>query len=384
MILKKVNTTQEFKKLKERWDSLLEQSSDPNIFLTWEWLYTWWEFYSSRYQLFILVILDQEEKILGIAPLCLTRSSTLRLKALRFLGTEEVCSDRLDFILKRGMEEELFPLFLKYLKDNPREWDLLDLTDFREDSLSLSFIRTWAKGNRYKFSFNPWTVCPYVLLPETWELLLSGLSANARKDIRRQLRLFEEAKEVKYSFVKVKNEVVPKMEKLFYLHSKRWSSLGEEGVFQRERFNRFHKKIAELFFERGWLFLSYLSNMDEIFVICHNYRYSNKLYGYQFGFDPDWKGFSPGTVLMALTTNSAISQGIKEYDFLRGEAPYKHKWTDKERKNLQVLVWNKNLKSAICRNGLILVDKAKKLIKKYMPDFAIKILKYFWHKLKIR
>lgn len=376
LILKKVNTAQGFKELKHSWNLLLEQSPNPHIFLTWEWLYTWWEFYSSTYQLFILIISDREENILGIAPLCQTRYSPLRLKALRFLGTEEVCSDHLDFILRRGLEKEIVPIFLKYLKDNPGEWDLLDLTDLREDSSILPFIRAWVRENEYEHSFNLWTICPYALLPESWESFLGSLSSKARKDIKYQLKLAREREDVFYSIVTSKDEVDLRMEELFHLHTKRWSFLGEEGVFQRERFNLFHKRIARLFFDRGWLYLSFLRTNDKLIALYYNFLYSNKIYYYQSGFDPDWRDFSPGTSTIALNIKAAISKKIKEFDFLRGEGSYKYKWTDKNRKNLQVRVWNKNLKSYICRNGLFLVDKAKSLAKKYMPGFAIRILKY--------
>lgn len=378
--LKKIHTAREFRELKDKWNSFLEQSSYPNLFLTWEWLYTWWEFYSNGYQLFILLALDQDENLLGIAPFYLSRISPVRLKVLRFLGTEEVCSDHLDFILKKGREKETLSLFFEYLEANPKEWDLLNLTDLREDCLSLPFLKTWAEKNRYSFSFNPWTVCPYAILPENWESFLSGLSANARKDIRRQLRLLEESKNVRYTSVKERDDVIPMMDILFRLHSKRWSTLGEEGVFQRERFNRFHKKIAMLFFDREWLFMPYLSSGENIFAIYYNFLYLNKIYAYQSGIDPDWGTFSPGTAAMALTIQSVIVQGVNEFDFLRGQASYKYKWTEKERNNLQILIWNKNLKSAIYKNFLSFLAKCKKLIKRYLPDFVIKVLKYLWQK----
>ena len=378
--LKKIHTAQEFRELKDKWDSFLEQSSHPNVFLTWEWLYTWWELYSSGYQLFILLALDQNENLSGIAPFCLARISPIRLKVLRFLGTEEVCSDHLDFILKKGREKETISLFFKYLKDNLKEWDLLDLTDLREDSFGLSYIQAWAEKNRFSFSLNPWTICPYATLPDNWEIFLNGLSANSRKDIRRQLRLMQESGKVRYSSIKDRNEVIPMMDSLFRLHSRRWSTLGEKGVFQRERFNRFHKKIAELFFEKGWLSIPYLANEDDIFAIYYNFQYLSKIYAYQSGIDPNWESFSPGTTALALTIQEIISQGFKEFDFLRGEAQYKYKWTEKERKNLQVLVWNRNFRSAIYKNILSFLDKSKNLIKRYLPDFVIKMLKYFWQK----
>ncbi|HVP36417.1 MAG TPA: GNAT family N-acetyltransferase [Terriglobales bacterium] len=380
LCLKKINSTQEFRELKDKWDSFLEQSSSPNIFLTWEWLFTWWELYSKGYQLFVLLALDQNENILGIVPLCLTRLGPLRLKVLKFLGTKEVCSDHLDFILRKGSEKETFNLFLDYLEENPKEWDLLDLTDFREGSSGLAQIQTWAEKNRFGFSINLWTVCPYAILTNEWENFLGGLSANSRKDIRRQLRLMEESGKIRFSSVKDRDEVMLRMDDLFRLHSKRWSALGEMGVFQRERFNRFHKKIAELFFEKGWLSVSYLANEENIFAIYYNFQYLNKIYAYQSGIDPDWENFSPGTVALALTIREAIFQGFREFDFLRGDASYKYKWTEKERKNQQVLVWNKNFRSLIYKNFLSLLEKSKNLAKRYLPDFVIKVLKYFWQK----
>jgi len=383
LIIKKVDSLQEFKELKDSWDGLLEETSNPNIFLTWEWLYTWWELYSTGYQLFILLALDRDGNFLGIAPLCLSRFGPLKLKILRFLGTEEVCSDHLDFILKKGREKEALGLFFKFLEENSKEWDLLEFTDMREDSFSLPFIQTLAEKNRFSFSSDPWTVCPYALLPETWEVFLGGLSANARKDIRRQLRLLEESGKVRYSSVKDMDEVIPMMDNLFRLHSKRWSALGEKGVFQRERFNRFHQRIAELFFDKGWLSIPYLANGENIFAVYYNFQYLNKIYAYQSGIDPEWETFSPGTTALALTIQAAISQGFKEFDFLRGEAQYKYKWTEKERKNLRVLVWNRNSRSTIYKNFLSFLANSKKLIKRYLPDFVIKVLKYLWQKAGI-
>lgn len=382
LTVRKVSTTQGFRELKEKWNQLLEQSSDSNIFLTWEWLFTWWEFYSSRYQLYILLVLDQKDNLLGVAPLCSTYFSPLKLRTLKFLGTEEVCSDHLNFIFKKGEEEKLIQIFLQYLESNSTDWDLLDLTDLREDSLGLPSILNWAKEKNHPYSSELWTICPYAVLSSNWELFLQELSANARKDIRRQLRLFDESKDIRYSTVQNKNEVIPAMEKLFRLHTKRWTSSGEEGVFQRKRFNQFHQKISEIFFEKGWLLLSSLSNTHRNIAAHYDYRFSNKIYAYQSGFDPQWENFSAGTVSLALVIRQAISQGIKEFDFLRGDAPYKYKWTNKKRANLQLRIWNKNFKSNFCKNGLSLISRAKSMTKRYMPDFIIKILKYFWNRVK--
>ncbi|MDH4222631.1 MAG: GNAT family N-acetyltransferase [candidate division Zixibacteria bacterium] len=382
-ILRKITTSQEFKELKDKWNYLLEQSSQPNVFLTWEWLYTWWEFYSPGYKLFILLISDQEGNLLGIAPLCSALITPLKLKTLKFLGTEEVCSDHLDFILSKGMEKELLSIFFRYLRENPKEWDLLDLTDLSEKSNAIYFIQIWSSENTYLFSVNTWTICPYASLPDNWEAFLKQLSANSRKDIRRQLRLLDESKKINFSIVKNRDMVIPSMEKLFCLHTKRWSTIGEEGVFQRDRFTGFHRKIAQLFFDKGWLLIFELSADKRFIAIYYNFLYSNRIYSYQSGIDSAWDNFSPGTVALSLTIKSAILNGIKEFDFLRGDAPYKYKWTDKNRMNLQLRVWNENLKADFYRNAILYLDKTKKYAKKYLPDFAIKIFRALWRKFGI-
>ena len=40
--IEEVNDVEGFRSLKETWNNLLRESSDNNIFLTWEWLFTWW------------------------------------------------------------------------------------------------------------------------------------------------------------------------------------------------------------------------------------------------------------------------------------------------------------------------------------------------------
>lgn len=42
-----VTESQEFKSLRETWDSLLAKSSDNDAYLTWKWLFTWWVHYGQ-------------------------------------------------------------------------------------------------------------------------------------------------------------------------------------------------------------------------------------------------------------------------------------------------------------------------------------------------
>ena len=52
-------TDAEFGALRDDWNALLCRSAADNIFLTWEWLHTWWEHFGSNKNLLLLAIEDR-------------------------------------------------------------------------------------------------------------------------------------------------------------------------------------------------------------------------------------------------------------------------------------------------------------------------------------
>src|SRR5439155_161431 len=59
----------EFGQLKREWETLLADSASATIFLTWEWLSTWWSCYGKPGELRILLAYDDSGTLRGIAPL---------------------------------------------------------------------------------------------------------------------------------------------------------------------------------------------------------------------------------------------------------------------------------------------------------------------------
>ena len=47
---------------------------------------------------------------------------------------------------------------------------------------------------------------------------------------------------------------------------------------------------------------------------------------YKTGYDKDWSKYGPGRRIMARAIKGAIDEGATEFDFLRGDEPYKREW----------------------------------------------------------
>src|SRR5258706_16474546 len=61
-----------FRALRDEWTRLLERSASDCIFLTWEWLHTWWEHFGTSRGL-ALIAVRQGDDLIGLAPLWFKR-----------------------------------------------------------------------------------------------------------------------------------------------------------------------------------------------------------------------------------------------------------------------------------------------------------------------
>ena len=52
----------------------------------------------------------------------------------------------------------------------------------------------------------------------------------------------------------------------------------------------------------------------------------DRLMFYNAGSDPEARELSPGVILAARCIQLAIEQGMRRFDFLRGNEPYKYEW----------------------------------------------------------
>src|SRR5215207_1935799 len=74
-----------FRKLEPEWNALLQQSQSNCIFLTWEWISTWWEIFGADFEMRVLTSHDPSGKLRGIAPLMIGREQASFARNFRCL-----------------------------------------------------------------------------------------------------------------------------------------------------------------------------------------------------------------------------------------------------------------------------------------------------------
>jgi len=321
-----------FDALRKDWNDLLADSRSDGLFLTWEWLRTWWRHLAEDRRLSILVLSDAGRPT-AIAPLALCRSRGVPLfpsPALEFLGSGTVGSDYLDLIVRRGHEEEA----LRAMAAHPLvERAVFSLRRVRGDS-SLAWalaVRLGERGGSQIAAASE--VCPFIRLQgHTWDSFIESLGPEHRSNLRRRLKALASRFEVRFEPATDEAGRREALASLLALHEMRWRPRGGSEAFHTAALRSFHEEISRLALARGWLRLYVLRLDGRAVAALYGFAYGGRFYFYQSGFDPRYTRYGVGLVTMGLAIRAAIEEGLMEYDLLHGDEAYKFLWAREVRR----------------------------------------------------
>ena len=346
LTIKVISRVADFQKLQPVWNKLLLKSHSPNIFLSWEWLFNWWEVFGKDNELKILSFFE-DDRLVGLAPLYLRPRRLLPLitiKELLFLGTGgTVRSDYMDIICSPEYRRTCWETFGAYLLKR-KDWDVATLRDVPEDChpfLSHTFeqLRTQTIGE---------DVCYVIKMPASFDEYLSNLNTRMRRNIRNRRRnLHRDFTSVIYHRVKESAELDPWMRRFRELHSIRMRVKGLDSKFYDHDYERFHDRISQTFFRKGWLYAVDLELEGKMVAGRYNFIYDNKIYDYQTGFNPNYNRSGVMQALISYIIEDCIKMGVKEFDFLAGEEDYKRRFTNSHENIFSIRIFNRNLKGLI-------------------------------------
>jgi len=297
--------------LSNEWNELVGRSKANRVFSTWEWHSTWWQCFGQGAE-FLALAARQDGRLVGIAPLF------KRGERVGLMGGTDV-SDYLDVIIASGWETEVLNAFLEYLVLLP--WTAMEVQCLRCDSMTLTTLPRLASDHGLVVEVVPMDVCPRVSLPATWDEYLARLSKKDRHELRRKIRRLESAGPVRWHVANVAVGLDSKLDS--FLNLMRVSHSGK-AAFMDERMERFFRAMAERVRDRGELKLYFLEIEDKRVAGAMCFDQGDELLLYNSGFDRDYGHLSVGLLLKAFCLRDAIATGKKEFDFLRGEEPYKY------------------------------------------------------------
>ncbi len=361
--LRVVETLEEFISLQTNWQYILDQYDEYPPFLTWEWMYTWWEVYKTDETNLNILVISDGELVVGILPMYLrVHRSFIVYKCLYFLGTgepeeKEICSEYLDIILLDDYVERALKLINSFYSNEFLKWDAIKLFRIIDNS-HIGRVFSVKSGSKNLFRQEIVSGYRYLInLPNTWDHYLeSSLKSSMRRAIKKSRQLVFGMSNLHSSRVISNDQLAPVMELLAKYHNESWSLKGKPGAFASLEFREFHLRIAEIYHKKNMLELVVTRVNEDILAILYNYKIKSTIYYYQSAFNMNqYSKLSPGIFAHSECIESAINRGYCFYDFMMGEPiSYKSNYGTVKTRMKNITIYNKSLYGIIVslRNNL--------------------------------
>jgi len=312
--------------LETEWSELARRRAYPTVFLTPEWIRVA-RAYDRREQITLSIAAgagaqeggapggeaarEAERVATGIAALARADDGTIS-----FAGGE--FTDYQDVVAKPGDVPAVAGALAEWIarKRTPR----VHLEFVPEESGTLNAVAAVLRAAEYDVRVDRLVTAPRLELRDSFEAYIRRLGKKERHELRRKLRRLETGRHVGFRFAD-ESEHSAVLDRFVALHRR---SRGEKAEFLTGDTDRFFRDVAETLAARGWLRLGVLNVDGEEAAVVFGIAYEGTLAVYNAAYDPSLSSLSVGIACHAYAIRSAIEEGLRTYDLLRGNERYKY------------------------------------------------------------
>ncbi len=294
-----------------RWDELVVSSPLPSPFLR-----SWWLTGGDDPGRHFLLVVDGEHLLGGLALEERGRTSSIHM-----MGDGSLCPDHLDLLASPGREAVVIDLVRGWLgRPGGRIYDLHGLP-------AGSLVADALPGRVRRL---PEGVAPYLPLPETAGAYRAALPSQFRRNLRRaDDRLTTEG--VTHRVLR-RHAVPGGLATLRELHENQW---GDRSQFL-PAFDSFASRCTSGA-AVDEVAVHELATDQEVVATVVTFELAGRVSLYQSArrIDPRWRDAT--TVLLAGVIDDACERCFREVDFLRGDEPYKSRFTPHRRELVRLV-----------------------------------------------
>jgi len=331
-----------FLRLEQFWDPLVTRAGIVNVFLTFGWLATWYDHFGSQQQLLIIVVRD-DEGVIGIAPLAITRREGFR--RLGSIGAG--LADYEDFIIAQDTEREALLEAIFLAADRVEGWDIFQLNKMPGDSANLEpLTAVLQRRPGPPPSLRTFSTAPYISIKTPWEDYWLGLNKRFRTDSERRLRRLEREKgAISYHEPTDLTELNHYLELLIRWHLVRRKQIkGDYSLFENTTKIEFYKDLARWCFSTGWLSMVAMRSGAETVAIHFGFNYAGKHFYMIPTFNDAYSRYAPGRLLLIHLVQESFDRGFKEFDMCYGDEDYKFSFNPQTRRLWSVTAYRPTIR----------------------------------------
>jgi CelD/BcsL family acetyltransferase involved in cellulose biosynthesis len=331
-----IETREEFHALRERWNELVDHMEGSEAFFCWEWAAARLEHgHGDCNELFILAG-EQDGKLVALAPLCIQRTGIGPLKG-RVVRT--ITGDQADYgsfyLHREGNHRVMLAALLGVLHDHRHRWDVLHLFNFSSRNPQAFLLADLAESE-------------FGMTCHLGERMLTPYfhyGTNDAKIARSRLKTIERRERALHRDHQVEIVIGGAFSEHFWkrfvaLHVAKWP----ESNFRDPAHTAFLCDAIVRLEPLGKVEISWLKIDGELAAMHLGFKTAEKIGYYIPVADAKYQQQGIGGILLKSLIDHYAGQK-REFDFLRGNEPYKFHWTDSVAANHHLMIGRKTARS---------------------------------------
>ncbi|HEY8187887.1 MAG TPA: GNAT family N-acetyltransferase [Pyrinomonadaceae bacterium] len=266
-------------------------------------------------------------KLLAVLPLALLDDGKTAAFPIRFSDYNDIVAAPEDLDVAASL--------LRKVIAEPKEYRRVSLQNLRDDSNCVRAASLIFSPAEFGQKFRVTTVCPYILLPASYDQYLTTRSPKLRKNLRRALR-DADRNDVIVEELQPESFAADQLAEVFL--SLQLNRKGANSCFTPANLQSFIREVVQRLFTERRLLAFAVIERNEIVGIDLYMVGANSICSWNGGFLTEAAHWSPVKLLNDAAIKRAFSLRLEEYDYLRGEHPYKLSWTNSKREIGELVV----------------------------------------------
>ncbi len=323
------------------WNRLSESVAQRNAFASHGWFKAWADFRmqqeaAAHFEPYALVV-REGARVAGLAPLVrrVASGGGMRVRKLEFVTGH---ADYNELVLGSDVPEQTDAV-VTHLAQMASEWDVAELRDLREETRENITTALARHGLPFEIETEP-DACPYLPVEGGAEEQSRRLSGHVRRVLKRRNTLAAE-EGVTVRIIEEPHREPGLLETMIALEGMKHERSEFPPIMGRH-VEVFRALLDELG-SRGWLYVALLEKGEVAIAYQLGFRCGDRIWDYSKAHDHAYARLAPGTLLLQALLDYGAAKGFREYDFLRGEEPYKLQWSTGCHRRFRLLIWQPGL-----------------------------------------
>ncbi|MDF7824723.1 GNAT family N-acetyltransferase [Pontiellaceae bacterium B12227] len=341
--IEKIMFGPELIELKEAWDTLLENSSRPTIFSSFDFIYTSCAHFKEDEEIFFLLFRDAvSNELMAIFPMSLSveKCYGIKLRTLAYgITTNGTDVDKPYPIIAAAHEAVCWERLRDYLCKEWTQWDMIDFDEFYTGSYLTQHLKKMFPQPVYWTKLSEGPESPIVKLDGDWEEFWMG-----HRKLRKNSRKLEKkmGDNLVYKITSDPADVEQCLNDYIATELVSWKA--GEFVSNPDSQKFYHDLFPKMAAEKR-LFFGMMYDREKVMSVEIAYAFKDRIFFAHGTYDPAYKDVSPGTVNSSRLIEFFHGKGYVEGDYLAGFSGYNNPWASRIEKTADIVIRRMNWKN---------------------------------------